>query len=377
MNYYRKLVLLILYIGVGIYILLMSIYKPHLNWDMLMYIAIAKSYEEKDIQTIHTFTYKTLEEQLVPSRYNVFIEQGYGSSIYSDLSAFEEQMPFYLIRPLYTGSVYFLYKAGFNIVLATHLVSGIAIVLALILLYFMSVYILGYPFAFTIPFFVLIFTVVNVAKYSTPDGMAFLAIVLSSYLFLKNKLMFLHVFIPIMIGVRTDLILFVIPLLFIIALTRRKFTKMAIISAFISIFFYFTINIISGNPGWSTLFYHTFVQVLTHPLSNSPKITFIHYINALFNGLKGIPYNSHFLLYCLGTLYYIGVQAKRVRNTSYVYVIKSPETTLFLVNFIFVLTHFILFPVTWDRFFIGPYLIGTFLTFVMLTNCIKEITNTE
>jgi hypothetical protein len=68
-------------------------------------------------------------------------------------------MPFYQIRPLYTGSIYLLYKLGIDIGFATHIVSGIAVAMALVLLYIMSFSILGHPFSYAVPFFTLIFGV--------------------------------------------------------------------------------------------------------------------------------------------------------------------------------------------------------------------------
>ncbi|MCP5451667.1 MAG: hypothetical protein H6972_14200 [Gammaproteobacteria bacterium] len=368
MNLISRLVLLALFLIVGIYALAASAWRPLHNWDMIMYIAAAKSYEESDIKSLHGFTYNALQNSVSDAEYKGMVSGKYRQAIHLKQSAFEEQLPFYQIRPLYTGSIYLLYKAGIDIGFATHIVSGVAVFVALILLYLLSASILGHPFAYAVPFFTLIFGVVDIARYSTPDGMAFLALILSAYFLFKDRVVLLLVFLPIMIGIRTDLILYVIPLLLVVALSKSGSRKMAAISVFVSVLIYFAIGTFSNNPGWSTIFYFTLVQILSHPLSTPPTLTIHQYLHALLNGLSDIPGNSNFVLYCLISFLYLGELFSRAKTTSLFQVLKSPAASLYIVSLFFVFSHFILFPVVWNRFFIGPYLIGVFSILVMMTD---------
>jgi|GEM_PF-705203 len=372
-----RLILLTLFLIVGIYALAASAWKPHHNWDMIMYIAAAKSYEESDVASLHTFTYSTLQHSVSDEEYKSMVQGEYRQAIHLDQSAFKEQLPFYQIRPLYTGLIYLLYKAGIDIAFATHIVSGFAVFAGLILLYLMSASILGHPFAYAVPFFTLIFGAVDIGRYSTPDGVAFLAVMLSAYLFVKDRIVLLIVFLPIMVGIRTDLIFYVIPLLLVVALSKSEYRKLATISVFVSVLFYFAIGVLSNNPGWSTIFYFTLVQILTHPLSEPPVLVVNHYLNAVFRGLKSIPGDSSFVLYCLISLYYLGALGSRVKTTSLIHTLRSPATSLSIVSLFFVLSHFVLFPVTWSRFFVGPYLIGAFSLLVVMTDCLKMKTTAQ
>jgi hypothetical protein len=299
------------------------------------------------------------------------VEGQFRQAIHLDQSAFKEHLPFFQIRPLYTGSIYLLYKAGIDIGFATHIVSGLAVFVGLILLYRMSASILGHPFAYAVPFFTLIFGAAHIARSSSPDGMAFLAVMLSAYLFVKDRIVLLLVSLPIMIGIRTDLILYVMPLLLVVALSKTESRKIAALTAFVSVLLYFAIGVFSNNPGWSTIFYSTLVQTLTHPLSEHPVLSVNHYLYAIFRGLIDIPENSTFVLYCLISLYYLGALASRVKTTSFFHVLRSPAASLSIVSLFFVFSHFVLFPVTWVRFFVGPYLIGAFSLLVMMTDYLK------
>ncbi len=370
----RSLMLPALFLILGIYALAVSAYKPLHNWDMIMYIAVAKSYEEPDIKSLHTFTYRALQNSVSKAEYITLVQEGkYRQAIHTDPSAFKEQLPFYQIRPLYTGAIYLLYKTGIDIGFATHIISGIAVAMALVPLYLMSSSILGHPFSYAIPFFVLIFGATDLARYSTPDGMAFLAIILSAYLYLKHRILLLLIFLPIMVCIRTDLILYTAPLLFVIFASHREFRKKVTVSLLMLFFLYYTIGALAKNRGWSTIFYFTLVELLTHPLSMPPTLTVHHYLHALFKGAKGIPSNSNLVLYGLISVYHLTAIINRAKTASLFYVLRSPAASLSIVSVIFVVSHFLLFPVAWNRFFLGPYLISAFSLLVMMTDYLKRL----
>lgn len=371
MKLISNLILFVLFLFVGIYVLYASAYKPLHNWDIIMYIAATKSYEEPDIKSLHAFTYSALQHSLSESEYKQLVAGKYRQAIYTDPSAFEEQLPFYQIRLLYTTAIYLLYKAGVDIGFATHIVSGIAVTMALALLYIMSASILGHPFCYSVPFFALIFGVADLARYSTPDGMAFLAVIFSAYLYFRDRIVLLLIFLPLMLCIRTDLILYTIPLLFVIFASKREYRTKVATSILMSVLLYFLIGALSKNPGWSTIFYFTFVQHLTHPLSMPYTLTANHYLHALVDGLKGIKNSEAFLLFSIFSLYCLGAIINRATTTSFFCALRSPAASLPIVFAIFVFSHFVLFPVVWNRFFIGPYLIVTFSLLIMMTDYFK------
>ena len=144
------------------------------------------------------------------------------------------------------------------------------------------------------------------------------------------------------------------------------------LSMFVCIFLYISIGFYWSNPGWSTIFYFTLVQKFTHPLSDAPALTLSEYGYTLLKGIWGLRDNSTFLLYVLFSVYsiYLVINQAKIRK-ALSSVLNHPYTLLTIVGAIFVASHFILFPVAWDRFFVGPYLISSFSLLVILTECLK------
>lgn len=357
-----------LFFLVAAYALYMSLYKPMHNWDMIMYIAAAKSIEEPNVEELHSFTYEQLKSSVSATEYEALVEGKYRHAINSDVSAFSEQLSFYQIRPLYNGANYLLYKSGVNFVFATHLVSAIAVIMAIILLYLMSTSFLVKPFIYTIPVLAFLFGITELAQFSTPDAFAFLAVIMSVYLYLKQRMHSLLIFMPIMVCVRTDLILFIMPLLFFIILLNENIRGKAILSMLISIIIYVAIGAYWDNPGWSTIVYFTLVEYLSHPISMPPTLTIYDYFRALYIGLTSLLSNKLFLFYAVISLYSLYIMVKGMRIISFFKVLNSPFVVLSLVGMSFFASHFLAFPVAFDRFFSGIYLIGAFSLLCMLND---------
>jgi len=351
--------------------LTLSVYKPLYNGDIICYIAAAKSFDERDFESLHSFTYDQLRNSVPGATYEELVQGSRRHAISTDSSAFKEQLPFYQIRPLYTGLIYLFYKTGVNIVFATHMVSGVAVVVAVAFLYLMSVSFLAKPLIYTVPPLALIFGIVDLARFSTPDGLVFLAVILSAYLYLKQRIALLLIFLPIMLGIRTDLILFTIPFVCFVFLFERSSRWKAAQSIFVSVAIYIGIGAYWENPGWSTIFYCTLVQPLTHPISMPPTLTTQHYFYALFDGIKNSLNNKSLVLYVLAAAYSLYLIKTHAKTTSFVIALKSPSAVLTVVCLLFLVSHFLAFPVAWNRFFSAPYLVGAFSCLVMMTNHLK------
>ena len=366
MKFNKQYVTALLFFLVTAYALSVSIYRPNLNWDMIMYIAAAKAFEESDINALHAFTYNRLKQSLSAEEYKRLVKGSYRQTISTDPTAFAEQQPFYQIRPMYTGAVFLLYKAGMDIRLATHLISGVAVAVGMILLYLLSISSLAEPYPYVVPLLALFFGIDELAAYSTPDGMAFLAIILSAYLYLRQRIGILLMVLPLMLCIRTDLILFTTPLLLAVFILERDFRKGVAVSFILSVLVYVAVGAYWNNPGWSTIFYFTLVHILSHPISMPPTLTPQHYITALFNGSRGLLDNGGFLLYLLIALVYLFRTVKRASQNSLSSALGSSSVLLFFVCAIFIVSHFVLFPVAWNRFFIGPYMLSAVMLLVML-----------
>lgn len=376
MRLVERLLAPLLFFFVAACALYLSIYEPFLNWDMIGYIAAAKSFEERDLESLHSFTYDQLRDSVPDAVYQDLTQAGGRHVRSTDPYAFKEIMPFYQIRPVYTGLIYLFYKTGINIVFATHMISGIAVVVAVAFLYLMSVSFLVKPLIYAVPPLALIFNVLDLAKYSTPDALAFLAVILSAYLYLKKRIALLLILLPIMLGIRTDLILFTIPLLLFFVFERSTRWKAALL-IFISVAIYISIGAYWENPGWSTIFYITLVPGVASPISMIPTLTASVYFYALFTGTRRLVFNESFILYILVAASSLYVIKNHAKTTSVVIAFKSSSAVLAVVCLVFVVSHFLAFPVAWDRFFSAPYLIGAFSLLVMMTDYLKASNSTQ
>lgn len=367
MRSFKRLIVPLLFFSLAAYALHSSIIHPHHGWDMIAYVAAAKSFEEHDVDSLHSFTYNQVRSSTSTEHYKELVSGQFRNTISNDPTALTELLPFYHIRPLFVGLIYLLYKSGVNIVFATHLISGVSVFIAVIFLYLLSVSLLPKSLTYVIPLLAFIYGVVGLAQTSFPDGLAFLAIVLSAYLYLKKRTLLLLIFLPIILGIRTDLILFTIPLMSFILFLEKDYRQKAMLSIFLSIAVFISIGIYANNPGWTTVFHHSFVKLSTHPISNQPALTIGQYFSALSRGTGNLVNNNPFILYLVIAVYSLHLFKVGTKTKSLITALNSRSTVLSLVCIFYVATHILIFPAAYLRFFSAPYLIGSLALLVMIT----------
>ena len=367
-GFVERLAARLLFLIVAAYALGLSIYQPFHNWDAIGYIAAAKSFEQHDIDSVHAFTYAELRSVLPAAQYEDLSRETapgpgrggvYRHAVSTDSSAFKEQLPFYQIRPIYTGFIYLLYKAGIDIELATYLISGIAVAVGLMVLYLIAASVLAKPLIFLLPPLTIVFGVLELAKFSTPDGLAFCAVMVAVYLYLKARTNLLLIALTLMLGIRTDLILFSMPLLLALFALDRKNRRKIAFAAFASVAIYLGILAYCKNPGWATFFYCTMVQRCTHPISNPPLLAMHDYVDALVGGTADLFSDRVFILYLLvlaASLYLIRVRA---RTISFASILTTAPAILLAASLAFVASRFLILPAEWTRAFPAAYVIGT------------------
>ncbi|MBD3350108.1 MAG: hypothetical protein GF364_01320 [Candidatus Lokiarchaeota archaeon] len=344
----------------------LSIFAPYHNWDMIGYIAASKAFETSDVKLLHDYTFSQLKTTVSDSEY-IALTTGnqYRKIISANPAAFEEQLVFYQIRPIYTSSIYLLSKVGLKIGFATHLISGISIGISLLLVYFLTIRFLSVPFALTIPLFLLLFRIPNLARYSSPDGLAFLAVITSIYLLITQRIFLLLFLLPLLLGIRTDLILFTIPLMVYIFLFYKYSRLWPVLSLIFSLIVYFFIAFFWKNPGWTTIFYFTFVEILPYPLSAPPELTINQYAIALVNGFKNHVINESFLVYLIGIIYSFFVVRDDIRK-NIMRTICNPWLAIIVICSIYLTLHFFAFPIPEERFYSGYYFLCVFSFYALL-----------
>jgi hypothetical protein len=345
----------------------LSIYRPFHNWDVVGYVAAAKSFEQSDTAALQAFTYAELRAVLPAEVYediarekNLGAGRGalYRRTVNTNPAAFAEQLPYYKIRPLYVSLIYLFYKAGVDIEFATHLISGIAVALALLVLYLTAIPRLNITLACLLPLLAWMFGVFDLARFSTPDGLAFFAVLLIAYLLSRRRIDWLCLALPVALCVRTDLMLFTAPLLLALFVTERKCRIQIALSGAASLVAYVGILTHYHHPGWATLFYFNVIERCIYPLSNPPTLTLQDYFTALANGTTALLADKAFLAY----LALIALAACLLRKPT----LTSVPAILLLASFVHIVCRFLVLPFMWERFFTAPYTISALALFWLI-----------
>lgn len=353
--------------------IVVSVLLPSHNWDVIGYIASAKAFEETSSDSLQAFTYSQLRNSLTEEKFEQLSNGNvYRYNVYTDATAFAEQLAFYQVRPVYVLLVYVMYKIGINIVFSTHLISGLSVATAILLMYFMLREYISNVLLYSLPVLATVFGVISLARLSTPDGLAFLATMVCAYLYVKAKYSILLPICTLVVAIRSDLILFIIPLLFFVLVLKKVTPLATVISAGISIGVVVAIEVLFSYPGWATVMYHTHVMLLSHPISSVPTLTVQQYLAVLQMGVLDLLNDRTLLLFLAIEIYaiYLIVLCKSP-HTILTKLRSSPFAVLALVSLFFVASHFLAFPSVWERFFTGPCLIGSCSLLSLITDYIR------
>ncbi len=351
-------------------IVLIGIMKPALNWDMLGYVASAKHFEIDNLVELHSFVFSNLKDYVSPDMYFSLTDGGnqYRVDMSTNPDLFYQQLPFYEIRPVYTFSILLLTKLGLNIFTSTYAVSLISSVLGIFLLLFAMKDKIYIGFLYVLPFFLMFFGILSIAKLSTPDAMVFLSLSIFIYLFSKEKITLLLLVIPFLVLVRTDMIIFNFLALAAIFFLYTDYKMKVFLSFAITIILYLFVNNFFNNYGWSTIFSITLVERISNPADVSLTVSVADYLHALARGIFNSLSDRTFLGFVSIVLTSLVLMRVFLKSFS-----ENKEISMYsIIPILYILIHFILFPVTWDRFFIGFYAMFIISTLLLLSLIVRK-----
>jgi len=333
---------------------------PLRNWDLIPYLAAARSIEDPDPVSVHAHVYEHLRTYLGDSRYGVLTddgEGGYRSTVAADPASLAEIVRFYRVRVAYVGAIHLLGEVGVRAWVATWVVSLLSVVLAYVVLAQMSLRHLSPTIACAVPALIVVTGIPAFAAYSTPDGMAILTVAGLASLFLDRRWMAVLVLVPLSVCVRTDLLLLAAPLGAAVAVAAPRFRIGAIASIAVTVAATFALNRATGYPGWETIFHFTLIEKTPYPISQPPEVGLATYLKVLAGGLFRIPLDPGLALF-VAILAVGGVQIVRRAPDDRRRALRSPPVLLLAAGAAFVLLHFAAFPVLWARFFAATYVVS-------------------
>ncbi|MGA9333228.1 MAG: hypothetical protein WBV39_03020 [Rudaea sp.] len=370
----------LLYFGIAAYAIAVSIRAPFHNWDAIPYIASAKAFEQPDIPALQRFTYTELRRVLPAREYEDLAREKavgpgrggpYRHAVSTDTSVFAEVLPSYRIRPLFNGLVYVFYKCGVDIELATHLVPAIGVAAGLGFLYLLAVRFLAVALVYLLPLLALVFNVMILARFSTPDGLAFCAWMLCAWLYARGLRAALLFVLPIVLAIRTDLILFSLPLYVAMLVLDRPHWRGTALSLLGSVLIHFGIIGYWHHPGWKSMFACSVVTALRclHPAAHPPTLTLADYLAALDRGLKILVADGNFRIYVALLAVAAWLLWMRKRANVGLGATATRAVVLIGASGFFMITRFLGLPAEWPRFFAAPYVVTAFCVAWLATDC--------
>lgn len=353
---------------ISLFSFLLCFKKITYNWDFIGYMGVVNSYIENDSKNIHQKTFFILDKSIDTKKYELKSE-GYRKVMSIDYKAFEENLSFYKIRPLYTGLIYVLYKLGFNLLYSIKLLTILPIIFILGMLYFSlkrETNNRQVAFLFSI-FFVFSPLIIKITT-TTPDALSSMFLFMLSLTYYEQRNKFLQIIIMfLLVATRTDNFLWIVLLLLFdvfnaFSFKKLKFNLLIIICIFI---FYQSINLYAGNSGLWVVYYNTLVNRLNFPLSQTPKFNLQDYYYGQIFALKYTIFTLFvtFIIAILGYINFIKNQNKSI------YVFNIVATTISSL-----LIRLILFPAYNSRYMLILFFIPIyFLVIDNKTNIYNKI----
>lgn len=340
----------------------LAISSPNIEWDMLPYIANAtqQAFNIESAQQLHANVYQTVINSLQPVSFEKLVDSPKRIAWFQDHEEFHQMMHFfYDTRIAYIGILSLLIKYGFNPVAAILYFSVACSVGSILILSRLVPVKVPLGLYFALPFIVIAFGVLDVARLATPDAFATLATITLYALLLRNKITLLLFLIPLTLFVRTDLILLA-GLFLAYFFFFRNISKLATVTSGIATLgVYFLINayLVDADP-WSTLIGFNYADEPTYRTGYVFDVTVTIYLDYIKQGILSFSYNPiGFVFLGLAVTGIVAYSSQLFVGTSNHAPSQLHYDLLFLLIscVLYLIAHFLLFPVTWTRFFAAQY----------------------
>lgn len=357
-NYLFKLLYFIIIALAAIY----CFKRPLYNWDLLPYSYLVLKMDHHNSEEAFHLTYKLAKENIPVKEYNSLIDSSniYRYALSHDPETFKAQLPFYVVKPFYTGLVYFFYKSGIPLIQATLMPSIISYLLIGILLLHWFGFYLRSPISFIIALLVMISSpLIEVAKLSTPDCLSALLLIFSFYFILKKPVLWIALlFMLLSVFARLDNINTCLGLVGVIYATK-KWEKIIsgrnfLLITMMFVCSYFLVGLFAYQYGWSIFFYNDFADHLHPAYGSKEHFSILSYLRLMYEHvLSGI--NHSYLAIFLIFLFVNFNEKVTLKYLSF--------EKVFLLSILSILfARLILYPDISDRFYIPFYLIVVILT---------------
>ena len=339
----------------------LSMSSPVYEWDLIPYMANALHLVSgQPTETLHASIYENLKQSIPPDSYDKLIGSPTRLVLSQDSEAFRQTAAFfYDSRVVYTYINATFIKLGFDPISAIYILSVICAVFSSLLLSRLVPVKAPLGMYFVLPFIALSCGLLTVARIATPDSLATLTTITLYFLLIRNRVLLLLFLLPLTIFIRSDLIILA-GLFFAYFFFTNRISKVAVVaSAFTTFIAYLILNhIIIEYDAWSSLIGYNFAEKPTHPAEYEFTVTPSGYFSYIIKGLASLSYNPIFFVFCTFAVTGIVQFSSRfffASGRTKISLQHADILFLLVSSAAFLALHFMLFPVTWTRFFAAQY----------------------
>jgi len=339
----------------------LSISAPIYEWDLIPYIANASHVVSGlPMEALHAPIYENLKQSIPSDSYEKLIGTPTRLVLSQNPEAFRQTTEFfYDSRVVYTYINAAFIKLGFNPIFVIYTFSVVCAVISALLLSRLIPVKAPLGMYFVLPFIALSCGLLTVARIATPDSLATLTTITLYFLLIRNRVMLLLFLLPLTIFIRTDLIVLT-GLFFAYFFFTNRVSKVAVAaSALATVSAYLLLcYVIVEHDAWSALIGYNFGEKPTHPGEYIFTVTLGGYLSYIKEGLVSFSYNPIFFVFCMFAVTGIVQFSSRFffnRNQTKVSLQHADILFLLVSCAAFLGLHFLMFPVTWTRFFAAQY----------------------
>jgi hypothetical protein len=337
--------------------------RPTLNYDAVPYASLAKEMRGAGGKAE---AFRELEAQIGNSRFQLYVSTPYRARMYRDDSFFRLNCRLYTIRPLYISlcsAVGWLIHSDIS---ATYVVSAVATMLA-VLLSFVLAGSLGVTglMRMAVPLTWIGTGALNLASLSTPDALETLLSLLFVMVSINDtwkgmRTAGLSLLAVLMVGARTDALLFVIFLMAAEFALEPRHRWSALLVLFAALLTYLVIQRVSGNFGYIAVLNFALIEDRAHTVVPNLVPNFHGYVLALARGVVlvlGREYYSALFSVCVGLLAFVGLRERRLRATQAAVQNACRAQILAVGLLVYLLVRFAIFPDPDARYMMNAYVL--------------------
>jgi len=363
-------------LAVSLILFVVAINKPIQTWDILGYAGAVSSLETSDEEAIHQSVFNEIKSYATEEDLeNLLNSSNYRRTMHNDVDAFNQQIPFYKIRILFIGLILLVTKMGFNVFSASHIVIAVAGFGGLLAFYYAYRKLIHPAFWLIVPMFFIVLSGLEISRMVTADPLAFLWVGLICYAFIHKRWLLFFALLVSSVLVRTDLIVLVAIFSVYLMLFKPTLSIVSGLALVASIGVYMLLSHYTDNYGWSTVFHYALISDMqaTHPAEySSLGVSFSQYISEVISNMGGFIDEPPLLLFSALVLFQFILiftsQDKSVLKTGLVAkVTGSTSVVLTVIGVLYVIAHYLLFPLLENRFFVAEYMMALLGLLVLVT----------